>query len=69
MRGRMLICPILVGLMLSGCIYVKTSGRPCPSLDERMEALEQQERELDEQAAALERWERALNEREEELEE
>ena len=48
MRLRMLVCAMLVGLMLSGCIYVKIEGRPSRHWGERMEALEECDRELDE---------------------
>jgi hypothetical protein len=62
----MLVCVMLVGLMLSGCIYVKLGSRPAPSFDERMEELEQRERELNERAEQLEQYEIELNERDEE---
>ena len=48
MRVRMLICLLLVGLMLPGCIYVKVEGRPCRHSGEWIEALEECDREWDE---------------------
>ena len=48
MRVRMLICLLLVGLMLPGCIYVKIEGRPCPHSGEWIEALEECDTDLDE---------------------
>ena len=48
MRMRMLICLLLVGLLLPGCIYVKVEGRPCQHCGEWMEALEECEMECDE---------------------
>jgi len=48
MKVRTLICLLLVGLLLSGCIYVKVEGRPCRHCGEWIETLEECQCELDE---------------------
>jgi len=69
MKKQLLMCAMLCGMPVPGCVFVVASGNPCERVREEVEELELREQELAEWEHDLDQWEHDLDEREQDLNE